>query len=172
MSYKLVMSVTVLGLTVGLGCPSRLHAQEGDRTPRTYFRLAEMALANRHYDQAIQYATKTVEKKPGFFPAYAVRGMAYFFKGNDYSAIQDFCTVIVCCPTTDIYVLRGACYLKKKKYAEAIEDASQAIKLNKRCADGYFVRALAYGAQGQKKLAKADYRKWKRFRRTPGGKPR
>jgi tetratricopeptide (TPR) repeat protein len=174
MFYKFVWSAVVLGMTGAPAFPAGVPAvseSPGGRSPASCLRQARKALASRHFDQAIRQATQAIEQMPGFMPAYAVRGLAYFATDQDYAAIQDFCIAIVGCHTLpEVYVLRGACYLKQKRYAEAVEDADQAIKLNKRCADAYCLRALAYKAQGHTKLAKADYRKWKRYRRNPAGK--
>jgi tetratricopeptide (TPR) repeat protein len=176
MSGKCACIAGLLGLTCALAWPTRGFAEaasQGGTSAQSCLDQARRALASGEFDQAIRQATRAIEQRPGLFPAYAVRGLAYFATDQDYAAIQDFCIAIVGCPTLpEMYVFRAACYLKQKRYAEAVEDADQAIKLNKRCADAYALRALAHKAQGQKKLAKANYRKWKRYRRNPSGKSR
>ncbi len=176
MFRKCASIAAALGLTCALAWPSRAFADDasqGGKSATACLDTARRALANGQFDQAIQQATRALQERPGFLPAHAVRGLAYFATDQDYAAIQDFCVAIVGCPTLpEVYVFRGACYLKQKRYAEAVEDADQAIKLNRRCADAYCLRALAYKAQGQMKRARADYRKWKRYRRNPAGKSR
>jgi Tfp pilus assembly protein PilF len=161
----------MVGLAAALASPSPLWAGEDSsgagQAAGSYLHRAEAALANKDYDLAVQYATKAVEKKPFLIPAYAARGMAHYFQDRHYLAIQDFCKVLAWCrAASDVYVLRGTCYLKKKMYAEAVADASAAIKVRQRYAAAYFLRAVAYRAQGQNKLAKADYRRWQRYRRS------
>jgi len=83
------------------------------------------------------------------------KGNADFKAGKNQSAIDHYTAGINADPynktlTSTLYANRAACYLKLKKYDEAVSDCNKAIELN----DGY---AKAYLRRGEARMGLEDY---------------
>ena len=92
--------------------------------------------------------------------AYALRGRAYFKKGNYYRAVFDFTDAIALKPDyTDAYVWRGQAYqLRGSKGDEdnAFVDFNKALELEPHRAEAYVGRGRSYLSMGEHDKAIAD----------------
>ncbi|MFC1806002.1 tetratricopeptide repeat protein [Planctomycetota bacterium] len=100
--------------------------------------------------------------RTGLAIAYANRGAAHSFRGNNDAAIADYTEAIRLHPTfAGVYVNRGNAYASKGDYRRAIADYTEAIRLQPRQVgqpNAYGERARAYRALGDEDQAVRDER--------------
>ena len=61
-----------------------------------------------------------------------------FKEGNFFSAITHYTEALLYGKTPQLYSNRAVCYIKMKKYEEAIEDADQALEIDPLFLKGYY----------------------------------
>jgi tetratricopeptide (TPR) repeat protein len=124
--------------------------------------ISQDALGN--YKAIIETAGQIIKIDPNDPNAYYIRGTAYiqlqpYTTGNYKKANKDLSFAIEKRPDFDsAYINRGLSWAGQKKFKEAIDDISQAIKI-KETADAYRARATVYRLQGKEDLAQADDKK-------------
>jgi tetratricopeptide (TPR) repeat protein len=67
------------------------------------------------------------------------------------------CAITACDKTKEAYIKQGVANVKLKKYNQAIEDFSQAIKLDPNNAEYYYKRGVTYGNLNQHQKAIEDF---------------
>ncbi len=108
-------------------------------------------LGLKEYKQAISDLTETIRRDPKNAP-YTVRGLRYSeFKDNKIF-ISSYNKQI-----SLVYVTRGNTYFKLKEYKQAIDDYTQAIKLDPKNAIYYNARGTTYSQLKDYKQAIDDY---------------
>ena len=112
---------------------------------------------NQYNQKAIDHLTNAIRLNLDYTESYKNRGVAYDFKGDYDSAIEDYSTRIQQNPNdAEAYNNRGNTYSNKGDYSHAIEDYTQAIRLNRRLAEAYNNRGSAYFQKGAPDLAIKD----------------
>jgi len=111
----------IVSLLIVLGCDST--------TPEEYFDSAYAHIENEEYSLAIIELDKALEKRPDFRPALIQRGYCKLQLADEFSAIDDFMTLLKYDPdnTLALYNL-GACYYNLNQFNEAISYYSLALK--------------------------------------------
>ena len=114
----------------------------------------------QYNQKAIKHLTKAIQLNLDYTESYKNRGVAYDFKGDYDSAIEDYSTRIKQNPNdAEAYNNRGNTYGNKGDYPHAIEDYTQAIQLKPRFAEAYNNRGAAYFQKGETDLAIKDFDK-------------
>jgi tetratricopeptide (TPR) repeat protein len=132
----------------------------------------------RRVDEAIEACSRLLALNPNYAPAYYLRGVHYFNKGDSDRAISDFDQLIrlleqhahcdlksgpACDPWADAnhiaaaYGGRGAAYSQKGDDERAISDLDQAIRLDPKSAKAYIDRAYSYNLKRDYDRAIADF---------------
>lgn len=88
-----------------------------------FFQQGNYALANKQFDEAVDFYTKSIENDPDYPSAYNNRGVARIEDGHPYEAIQDYNEAIAIKP--DYYEAmfnRAYAYESVGKLKSALED--------------------------------------------------
>lgn len=122
----------------------------------SYNRIEKYKDAARDLSKAIAYDRKN-------FNAYYERAVAYSHQGKskEVLALRDFeAAMDLNSKCHEAYFFRGKYYLEHHLYEKAIEDFSQAIKVNENPgAEIYYLRGAAYSATKQRDAACMDLKK-------------
>lgn len=114
-------------------------------------------------EKAIERLSVAIRIEPEYINAYFQRGIEYFGVEEFESAIHDLTKIIQDYPYYDLkrfrasYVYRGWAHCKMGRFARAIEDFGEAIRLEPHRVDGYCGGAEAYLEIGQQGSAIVDY---------------
>lgn len=115
-------------------------------------------LGKHDYDKAIADFNKVIELKPDDFYTYYSRGKAFYLKGDYEHAIEDHTKELELESSRDLGRLeRGNALLKLGRIAEAIDDFNR-VAVSSDMPAGYYSRAMAFKAKGDKPAALADLR--------------
>jgi tetratricopeptide (TPR) repeat protein len=132
------------------------------RTGDDVKKSADAHLAKGEYDAAIKdYISAVEEYKLDRDPdIYYGRGLAYYFKGNYSSALNDLGQAIALKPDyPDANKYHGLANYKSRYYDMAITDFDKMIASEPNNAEAYNYRGLAYAAKGKCDPAIRDYNK-------------
>ena len=127
-----------------------------------YYYLALLLENAKQYDKAIVQDSIAISLNPGYQPAYRVRAELYAIQGEFQPAINDI-TVAMYGYEDKPFVLssllaeRGDMKRALKKYKEAINDYSLALKLNPQNGHAYWNQAACYNANRDYQLAYDGY---------------
>ncbi|QYX30608.1 serine protease [Sphaerospermopsis torques-reginae] len=108
-------------------------------------------LGLKDYKQAISDLTETIRRDPKNAP-YTVGGLRYSEFKNNKIIISSYNTQL-----SIVYANRGGAYSELKEYKQAIDDYTQAIKIDPENAEYYKNRGLAYFQLKDYKQAINDY---------------
>lgn len=99
-----------------------------------------------NYSQAVQDTSEVIRREPKQADAYLFRARSLKMLGQIPQALQDYSTAIQLRPTPDAYYGRGLTYSKefKGKEEEALNDFTEAIKLDPKHVGAYNFRAQVY----------------------------
>ena len=150
---KLILFLTALFLLISgitFGRDTRVHGGNA----MDYFNLGnESSLAYKK----IEYFTKALELDPGIAPAYAKRGMFYYFQEKYDRVIEDFSRYIeLTSDKADAYRMLGMAYLKTGNYDQAVHNFDSAIEITPDMTAAYCYRAEAYRLNGNQRDAIMD----------------
>jgi tetratricopeptide (TPR) repeat protein len=109
------------------------------------------------FDNAIADFTTLIEKQPDQIIGYACRSKASELNGDIDAAIEDMSAAINIDPSPGAYYFRGLLWIKKRDHTKAIDDFTEAIKLNTNHVDSYAARANAWFFARQYSAALEDY---------------
>ena len=143
-----MMSFFIMGC---LGYPS---------TSPDYFERGRVAYANMNYDLAIAEYTEEIRRNPSNAAAYNNRGLAYRERSNSGDldrAIADFDQAIRLGPTAVRYLNRGNTHRDRGNVNLAIEDYSQAIRLDVNYSTAYNNRGDLFYRNGEINRAITDF---------------
>ncbi len=126
----------------------------------------EMFYAQKNYAASIGQFSQALRISPDEPKFFFMRARSSMQNNRFAEAIGDYTQAIRFSETASekknfpvIYHNRGLCYALSKKYAQALTDLNQAIKLNPGYASAYKTRSLVYKQTGKPQLAAADYQK-------------
>lgn len=119
-----------------------------------YFRGLALAGANQT-QTAIDDYTRAIQIDPNYIQAYLNRGVLYTDKANQpQKGIADFNKVLQFNPNhMDAIINSGICYYKMNKVNEADQMYNRALQLNPNNGRVFYLKALNFGAAGQKQQA-------------------
>jgi len=106
--------------------------------------IAQRCRDKKHYDEALSYCNKAIDRMPDYPRSYYLRGDIYSEdKGNLEKAIPDISKAIKLDPkASSLYQARGRLYNKKNDYDKALRDFDKAIELNPGAFSSHFGRAV------------------------------
>ncbi|MBM25004.1 MAG: hypothetical protein CL760_04810, partial [Chloroflexi bacterium] len=133
---------------------------KADRAHTNFFRGVSYSKLGKH-EEAIDEYSETIKIDPNYTNAYFNRGVSYGKLGKHEEAKAD---------RAHTNFNRGLSYGKLGKHEEAIDEYSEAIKLNPNYADAYNNRGFSYGKLGKHEEAKADRADTNFFRGVSYGK--
>lgn len=105
-----------------------------------YFQIAQIYLMKENKRKAVQFLDKTIHFQPKFGEAYFMKGLINLFdlKPKLDKVIQEWDKAIKISPKNPIYLtFRGNLHIELKNYEKAIEDFTQAFRLNPIESDNY-----------------------------------
>jgi len=131
-------------------------------TASIYNSIAWLQLQLKQYDKAIKSDSIALSLQPSMNEAYVTRGRVYLAKGKNELAILDFTTAMGGYenkkkPLSMLYAGRADAEVKLKKYKEALNDYSAALKLEPDYKYAIWNRAGCYNMNGDYQLAADDY---------------
>jgi tetratricopeptide (TPR) repeat protein len=112
-----------------------------------------------NYGQAVQDASDVLRREPKQAEAHLVRGKSLKMLGRISQALQDYTAAITLRPTADAYYGRGLTYLREfrgAKHHEALNDFTEAIKLDANHVGAHLYRAQVYSHFDQFQQALED----------------
>ena len=108
-------------------------------------------------DQAVKFFSEMIEKSPKEAAGFYGRAVAYRLGGEFDLAIKDCGEVIRLDPRAHSHNIRGNCSFAKKDYDKAIEDYSEAIKLDGSSALLHISLGIAFHAKKDLEKAIENY---------------
>ncbi|MDR3616997.1 MAG: tetratricopeptide repeat protein [Candidatus Obscuribacterales bacterium] len=121
------------------------------RLDRAYTMRASVYESLEKYQKVISDCDKAIAIAPKLPENYALRGNALNRLGQQQPAIVNFkkaLTLSLEQPHPN-RIMRGNIYLCLEEFKKAVEDCTEATKINPRSPDAYSLRARAYGELGQ-----------------------
>lgn len=119
-----------------------------DRTRSGY-----TAINKKDYIAGIDHYTRAIEISPFIASHYYYRGLAWYKKGNEEKAIEDFNKVIILdARWTAAYVYRGLCRMNREEYQQALSDYKTAFSLNAEDATAHNNLAWLYATAKDEKF--------------------
>lgn len=149
------------------------------RSPGNINHLGICHYRSKDYAKAAQAFKLAIKLSPNRAIYYVNLGDSLHHLGQDETAISAFSTALRIRKSYMAYYSRGLSFATLKKYAEAIADQTDSIRLNPKFAPAYYQRALAYRAAGKEtksvadlqKAGKLDPKSYGRFTSTPETTP-
>ncbi len=129
------------------------------RSPEAYYFRAVAQEKTGNPTAATDDYGKALDLNPNYVEALVNRGLLLFNAGKLDGAIADYSAALrIAAPNVQPMILnnRANAYLQTGKLNEALEDASQAVRVNPKYARGYQTRAAVYTRLGQADKAQAD----------------
>lgn len=122
------------------------------------YEAAQRLFNAAHYDQTIVSCDLAVALKPNFAAAYLLRGRARVASYDPDRAIVDFTKAAELQPSDPQALMeRAAAYVDKKRYADAMADATAALADDPNLARAYNLRGTAIRGSGDAKKALVDF---------------
>lgn len=127
----------------------------------TWYYLGAVYDFNNKPEDAIAALTKAIEFQSGFEEQpFHLRGIVYLEKGNNEQAEADFTRVIESGYwIPNVFFNRGLARYRMNKWNLALEDFTEAIRLDPRDENAYYYRAYTYAQLGNQKSARKDAQK-------------
>ena len=153
---------------------SRVSARSG--SAEECYQQGMSYISEDSYQQAIDCFTQSIRKRPDYLKAYRARAFILEQLGLNLRAKADFEKVAelqrqsYASPSkagngsnshvdAEAHFQRGLAQFKKRKYGVAIEDFTQAIRINPNHRDAYCFRSQAYFQRGYDNQADADFKR-------------
>jgi tetratricopeptide (TPR) repeat protein len=128
-------------------------------SPAVYLYLAQAQMALGRYDQALESARKANELDITLLPAYLVLGQAYSAAGQLEKAVGALQTYTLYQPEdTRAWVILGSAYNAAGDYSAAISVLDRVIGMDKKLAEAYYQRGMAYLSLEELDMAEQDFR--------------
>jgi tetratricopeptide (TPR) repeat protein len=129
-----------------------------------YYNMSMMSRYEKNYDKAIQQDSIAIALNPGYAAAYSARADLYAMKGKFQLGINDLTVAMYGFqdkPLVLSFMLSDRADMKRalKQNKDAINDYSQALKLNGDNRNAYWNQAAAYRTNGDYQLAYDGYNK-------------
>ena len=153
---RFLISVAVIALVLA-GWYGYRRMVDPVAAEQAYTNGARLYRANR-YEQAILNFSRAVDLKPDLVEAYRMRGRAYASLGDHDKSIADLTKVSTFLPSDgSVLAERGFVYYDKKDLVHAMDDATDALKLNDKLARAYNLRATIERSVGETAKAIDDF---------------
>jgi tetratricopeptide (TPR) repeat protein len=118
---------------------------------------AKHLIDTQSYDFAIEICSNAIKAKPEYYLAYAMRGLAHYYKQLYEEALEDYNTAIELEPEfVESYTNRGNVFYALKDYQRALDDFAKAISLDSNAINAYINRAATYYKLQMYSKAKLD----------------
>ncbi len=130
-----------------------------DNDAGAFYLLGYIKFLQFNYAAALAALNKAIAVNPQLAEAYLYCGMTRVATGDHRVAILDFNKAIALKPDAATYVERAFCFAIDHKYAAAIADLDEAIRLGPDREDFYQYRARMNLASGKSEAALADLSK-------------
>jgi tetratricopeptide (TPR) repeat protein len=128
-------------------------------SPAVYLYLAQAQMALGRYDQALESARKANELDITLLPAYLVLGQAYSAAGQLEKAVGALQTYTLYQPEdTRAWVILGSAYNAAGDYSAAISVLDRVIGMDKKLAEAYYQRGMAYLSLEELDMAEQDFK--------------
>ncbi len=128
-------------------------------SPLVYLYLAQAQMALGRYDQALESARKANELDMTLLPAYLVLGQAYSAAGQLEEVVGALQTYTLYQPDDpSAFVSLGAGYNAAGDYRAAVSVLDRAIGMDKKYAEAYYQRGLAYLSLKELDKAEQDFK--------------
>jgi len=123
----------------------------------SYFNQGRVEIAAGHLDRALVALRRATELNPGFAGGFQMLGATYQMMGDWDNAIGNYEHSIRLEPNAPAYSNLGLAYLRAKRYPEAIDAYSEAIKSDPQQPSRYRNLADAFKAAGRQNEARENY---------------
>lgn len=115
-------------------------------------------LADKNHVRRIDACTAVIARNPNDGAAYQSRSYAYERLNRGEEALQDAHKAVALLPRAETFVVRAAAYIAIGNTDRALDDLSQALRLNPKYQLAFVNRAYIHETQNRKDQAIADYR--------------
>ncbi len=94
---------------------------------------AMTAFNNEQYDKAVEYASQAIELQADCWPAYRLRGVAYWYDEQFVDAIDEFTATLEFedAPEQELLSARGQVLAELQEYQRAYKDLTRAVELGR-----------------------------------------
>lgn len=113
---------------------------------------------DKNHSKRIEACTAVIAKNPNDGGAYQSRSYAYERLNRGEEALNDAHRAVSLTPRAETFVVRAAAYILTGNYDRALDDLSQALRLNPKYQLAFVNRAYVYEKQNRTDQAIADYR--------------
>jgi tetratricopeptide (TPR) repeat protein len=125
----------------------------------TYFNQGRVELAAGHFEKALVALRRTTELNPTFAGGFQMLGTTYQMQGDSANAIGNYEHSIRLAPNAPAYTNLAMLYLREKRYTDAINAFTEALKHDPQQASRYRNLADAYKIAGRIADARDYYAK-------------
>lgn len=134
---------------------------------KAYLQLAQWYLSKLKIDSAMLYCNKALEINAYYVEALNFRSTLWLYKGNINAAKEDLNRVLSLQPSNSLANnSMGYILYNEKKYDEALDYYTKALKNDSTIIEIYKNRAQIYYEKNQYILAKRDYQKYLNIKKT------
>lgn len=120
---------------------------------QSHAKAGRAAINRKEYSIAAEHYTRAIEFSPFVASHYYYRGLAWYKKGDNDNAIEDFSKVIILDGRrASAFSYRGLCRMKGCRYLEALRDYRSALKLRPKDASVHNNLAWLYATAKDEKF--------------------
>ncbi len=123
-----------------------------------YFYRGNLYFDQKNYEAAANDYKTAIALKPKYPEAIYNLGVAYMSLGNNQESVNTITKCIEMSPNEFMYQSRATANFNLKKYKEAIDDYTFALKLNPKLAESFFNRGVCYFYLTQQSNACNDWK--------------
>ncbi len=124
--------------------------------PAAYRCRAILYVQQKRYDDALQDMELVITAEPREYRSYYLRGAVYCNMEDYPLCVKDLNFYLDHTPQADAYDLRGQAYNAMKRYENAVDDYSDAIRIRPNDESFYIHRAISRNNAGDKNAALSD----------------
>lgn len=115
------------------------------QSAKEWISKAQTAFATGKPNDAIEYASKAIEKAPKDASVYAFRGSIYDNLRKNQEALTDFSQAIQLQPNeSQLYQRRGCTYFKLGKFEESVKDFNKFIEMEPKEEPSHWQRGISF----------------------------
>lgn len=161
---RLAEAVRDLNAAVSLG-----NAITGYPNEINYFHRGYVFIKMARYTEAEQDLSVAIRRKPDYFDAYYMRGVANLSAGDAAKSIEDLNKAISISPAPpyNYFHDRAIAFARVGEYNRAVADYTEAIRLNPASSDSYRNRGVLYQKLGHLREAETDLLTAQRLKGNP-----
>jgi len=138
--------------------------KRGGAETKDHLRVAEAAVRNGNYNEALVYYNIMIKENEWDSDAYLDRARLHQKMGHNYEAINDYTAALRLDPSKKVvYKERGILFVDTKAFRRAILDLNEALTLEPNNGKLYYYRAIAKQYHGDHEEAEVDFSMAKRY---------